>query len=55
MVDLHIAGRRIVWVAACAGIIVFGTLMAMRVPGCRGAASARQGATAAKHARTRRG
>lgn len=26
--DLHIAGRRIFWVAACAGIIVFGTLMA---------------------------
>ena len=25
--DLHIAGRRIFWVAACAGIIVFGTLM----------------------------
>ena len=23
----HIAGRRIFWVAACAGIIVFGTLM----------------------------
>ena len=28
MYDLHIAGRRIFWVAACAGIIVFGTLMA---------------------------
>jgi EmrB/QacA subfamily drug resistance transporter len=26
--DLHIAGRRIFWVAACAGIVVFGTLMA---------------------------
>jgi DHA2 family multidrug resistance protein-like MFS transporter len=26
--DLHIASRRIFWVAACAGIIVFGTLMA---------------------------
>jgi hypothetical protein len=26
--DLHIAGRRIFWVAACAGIIVFGSLMA---------------------------
>ncbi len=26
--DLHIAGRRIFWVAAVAGIIVFGTLMA---------------------------
>jgi MFS transporter, DHA2 family, multidrug resistance protein len=26
--DLQIAGRRIFWVAACAGIIVFGTLMA---------------------------
>ena len=26
--DLHVAGRRIFWVAACAGIIVFGTLMA---------------------------
>ncbi len=26
--DLHIAGRRIFWVAAIAGIIVFGTLMA---------------------------
>ncbi len=26
--DLHIAGRRIFWVAALAGIIVFGTLMA---------------------------
>jgi DHA2 family multidrug resistance protein-like MFS transporter len=26
--DLHIAGRRIVWVAACAGLIVFGSLMA---------------------------
>jgi len=25
--DLHIAGRRILWVAACAGMIVFGTLM----------------------------
>src|SRR4029077_20526201 len=25
--DLHIAGRRPFWVAACAGIIVFGTLM----------------------------
>jgi DHA2 family multidrug resistance protein-like MFS transporter len=25
--DLHIAGRRIFWVAACAGIIVFGSLM----------------------------
>jgi hypothetical protein len=25
--DLHIAGRRVFWVAACAGIIVFGTLM----------------------------
>ena len=25
--DLHIAGRRTFWVAACAGIIVFGTLM----------------------------
>jgi MFS transporter, DHA2 family, multidrug resistance protein len=25
--DLHVAGRRIFWVAACAGIIVFGTLM----------------------------
>ena len=25
--DLHIASRRIFWVAACAGIIVFGTLM----------------------------
>jgi EmrB/QacA subfamily drug resistance transporter len=25
--DLHIAGRRIFWVAACAGIIVFGALM----------------------------
>jgi MFS transporter, DHA2 family, multidrug resistance protein len=26
--DLHVASRRIFWVAACAGIIVFGTLMA---------------------------
>jgi MFS transporter, DHA2 family, multidrug resistance protein len=26
--DLHIAGRRIFWVAACAGLIVFGSLMA---------------------------
>jgi MFS family permease len=26
--DLHVAGRRIFWVAACAGIVVFGTLMA---------------------------
>ncbi len=26
--DLHIAARRIFWVAACAGIIIFGTLMA---------------------------
>jgi DHA2 family multidrug resistance protein-like MFS transporter len=26
--DLHIAGRRIFWVAACAGIVIFGTLMA---------------------------
>ena len=26
--DLDVAGRRIFWVAACAGIIVFGTLMA---------------------------
>jgi len=25
--DLHVAARRIFWVAACAGIIVFGTLM----------------------------
>ncbi len=25
--DLHVAGRRIFWVAACAGLIVFGTLM----------------------------
>jgi MFS transporter, DHA2 family, multidrug resistance protein len=25
--DLHVAGRRVFWVAACAGIIVFGTLM----------------------------
>jgi hypothetical protein len=25
--DLHIAGRRVFWVAACAGIVVFGTLM----------------------------
>src|SRR5208282_2887723 len=25
--DLHVAGRRILWVAACAGMIVFGTLM----------------------------
>ena len=25
--DLHIAGRRVFWVAACAGIIVFGSLM----------------------------
>jgi len=25
--DLHIAGRRVFWVAACAGIIVFGALM----------------------------
>ncbi len=25
--DLRVAGRRIFWVAACAGIIVFGTLM----------------------------
>jgi len=25
--DLHVASRRIFWVAACAGIIVFGTLM----------------------------
>ncbi|MGZ8631817.1 MAG: MFS transporter, partial [Actinomycetota bacterium] len=25
--DLHVAGRRIFWVAACAGVIVFGTLM----------------------------
>ena len=25
--DLHIAGRRLFWVAACAGIIVFGALM----------------------------
>ncbi|MEX2439561.1 MAG: MFS transporter [Actinomycetota bacterium] len=25
--DLHVAGRRIFWVAACAGIVVFGTLM----------------------------
>ena len=27
MYDLHVAGRRIFWVAACAGIIVFGSLM----------------------------
>jgi MFS family permease len=26
--DLHVAGRRLFWVAACAGIIVFGSLMA---------------------------
>jgi len=26
--DLHVAGRRIFWVAACAGIVVFGSLMA---------------------------
>ena len=26
--DLHVAGRRIFWVAACAGTIVFGSLMA---------------------------
>jgi MFS transporter, DHA2 family, multidrug resistance protein len=26
--DLRVAGRRIFWVAACAGVIVFGTLMA---------------------------
>src|SRR5262249_26324101 len=26
--DLHVASRRIFWVAACAGIIVFGSLMA---------------------------
>src|SRR6478609_3435411 len=26
--DLHIAARRTFWVAACAGIVVFGTLMA---------------------------
>ncbi len=26
--DLHVAGRRIFWVAGCAGIIVFGSLMA---------------------------
>jgi len=26
--DLHVAGRRIFWVAACAGIVIFGTLMA---------------------------
>jgi MFS transporter, DHA2 family, multidrug resistance protein len=25
--DLHVAGRRVFWVAACAGIVVFGTLM----------------------------
>ena len=25
--DLHVAGRRIFWVAACAGIVVFGSLM----------------------------
>jgi MFS transporter, DHA2 family, multidrug resistance protein len=25
--DLHVAGRRLFWVAACAGIIVFGSLM----------------------------
>jgi MFS transporter, DHA2 family, multidrug resistance protein len=25
--DLHVAGRRILWVAACAGMTVFGTLM----------------------------
>jgi MFS transporter, DHA2 family, multidrug resistance protein len=25
--DLHVAGRRIFWVAACAGVIVFGSLM----------------------------
>jgi EmrB/QacA subfamily drug resistance transporter len=25
--DLHVAGRRVFWVAACAGIIVFGSLM----------------------------
>ena len=25
--DLHVAGRRVFWVAACAGIIVFGALM----------------------------
>ena len=25
--DLHIASRRVFWVAACAGIIVFGSLM----------------------------
>ena len=25
--DLRIAGRRVFWVAACAGVIVFGTLM----------------------------
>ena len=26
--DLHVAGRRVFWVAACGGIIVFGSLMA---------------------------
>src|SRR5205814_8651256 len=26
--DLHVAGRRVFWVAACAGIIVFGSLVA---------------------------
>jgi DHA2 family multidrug resistance protein-like MFS transporter len=25
--DLHVAGRRVFWVAACAGIVVFGSLM----------------------------
>jgi MFS transporter, DHA2 family, multidrug resistance protein len=25
--DLHVAGRRVFWIAACAGIIVFGSLM----------------------------
>jgi MFS family permease len=25
--DLHVAGRRVFWVAACAGVIVFGSLM----------------------------
>src|SRR4029450_9256303 len=31
--DLHVAGRRVFWVAACAGIIVFGSLMGAMVVG----------------------
>ena len=31
--DLRIAGRRVFWVAACAGVIVFGTLMGAKFIG----------------------